>query len=66
MGTRTHTVFFTQESLKPIKGEYEKLSDDYGKRAKYMSTGAQYAYEQRLLILSNAIKLLAEPVSESL
>lgn len=66
MGTRTHTVFFTEESLNPIRKELTKLSDDFLARSKYMSNGAQVAYEHRLFVIRHAIELLSEPVSESL
>ena len=63
--TRTHTVFFSVETLKPLAELAGELERDWERRKPYMSIEAGRAGRARLKVLMEAIVLLSEPVAES-
>lgn len=62
MATRTHTTYFSGDSLEPIRREYVTLRADAESRGTYITDEAADAIGQRLDVLRIAIELLAEPV----
>ena len=63
--TRTHTVYFDEDSLVPIRDAFIALEGDWLDRGPHMSREAHEAGLRRLMVLSAAINLLAEPVPEA-
>lgn len=66
MGTRTYTVFFMRDKVKPLQEAIANLWADYEWRQNNIPPMVREAYEQRLKVLDNAAKLLLEPVSEAM
>lgn len=62
--TRTHTVFFGDETLAKLEAAQEELNRDWVSRAPYMQQEAREAGYRRLYLLAGAIDLLKEPVPE--
>jgi hypothetical protein len=60
--TRTHTCFFSEEALTPLREVYVALSEDFDERRPYIDDVAEEAGDARLDALRVAIAFLAEPV----
>lgn len=65
MATRTHTVYFGDDSLTVLDAAINTLRQDAGKRRAYISPEAFQAIDTRLAVLDSARALLAEPVPSS-
>lgn len=64
--TRTHTVYFSEESLTKLIEANAELWVDLDERKPYISEEAYLAAATRLGLLNTAIQLLKEPVADSL
>jgi hypothetical protein len=58
--TRTHTVFFSDESLQALETAYKGLVSDFRGRSSYMSEEAMVACYQRLELVRLAIERLKD------
>ena len=63
--TRTHTVYFSEDTLAEIWVCAETLNADWKARGRYMHGEVFDAGNARLQLLANVLSLLAEPVPES-
>lgn len=59
--THTHTVFFDEENLAPLRKEIEKLEQDYLARKPYIDADIKQRFDGRFTVLKAAVDLLAEP-----
>lgn len=59
--TRTHTYFWNEEDLAPLRKEAARLMDDWAKRAPYVDEETRVRGDVRCSALLTAITLCAEP-----
>jgi hypothetical protein len=60
--TRTHTHYWGEEQIEPLRTAYDAIAEDFDKRRPYITDEAEAAGDMRLDALRSAIALAAEPV----
>lgn len=58
--TRTHTVYFTPDTLIPLATEIEALRANAEKRRPYISETAWASIDMRLVLLETGLQLLTD------
>lgn len=64
--TRTHTVWFGDEELAPLREAVRSIREDAAHRYPHLTDDARAALMLRVALLHSALDLLAEPVPESI
>lgn len=64
--TRTHTRYFDDERLAPLRKALDDLAADWNDRVRPFSDELRAAGDRRIAVAEAAYSLLAEPVSEAL
>lgn len=58
--TRTHTVYWDEDSVAPLLAEIAKLREDFEHRQRYVGAEAAAAMNGRLVLLEQAASLLTD------
>lgn len=59
--TRTHTFYFSEDSIRPLLDEINKLVEDWNSRSGYMDEDVYNRGKNRLVALRVVADMLAEP-----
>ena len=65
MSTRTHTVYWGDDQLDPLRKAYDQVAEHFDERRPYITDEAEAAGDARLDALRSAIAMMAEPVPPS-
>lgn len=66
MATRTHTVYFNDETLDDLDKAIDALAEDIDHRRPHVSSDVGAAVDHRISLLRSARALLAEPVPDAM